>query len=99
MPFALTISLVSLLIGLPGIPGLKKLPRFHREKAAVDTLPPVWKPHPVLALEDQFVLAALPPLGPKGVRLNVVNDPRRLEITVDADSGTVTVVPELGEVE
>src|SRR5262245_39747966 len=96
---ALTLPLVGLLISLPGIPGFNKLPKLRHEKAAVDTLPPVWKPHSALALENQFVLPTLPPIGPKGVRLKVSNDPRRLQVDVDSDSGTVTAVPELGEVE
>src|SRR5262245_29910505 len=96
---ALTLPLVGLLISLPGIPGFNTLPKLRHEKAAVDTLPPVWKPHSALALENQFVLPTLPPIGPKGVRLKVSNDPRRLQVDVDSDSGTVTAVPELGEVE
>jgi hypothetical protein len=77
MPLALTLPLVGLLIGLPGIPGLNKIPKFRHEKAAVDTLPPTWKSHSLLTVENQFLLPSLPPIGPPGVRLKVNNDPRR----------------------
>ena len=53
---ALTLPLVGLLISLPGIPGLpgfRKLPKLKLpQKTAVDTLPPVWKSHSLLALEN-----------------------------------------------
>src|SRR5262245_20134800 len=98
MSLALTLPLVGLLIGLPGIPGFNKIPKFHHEKAAVDSLPPAWKPHPVLTLENQFLLPSLPPIGPPGVRLKVSNDPRRLLVDVDSDCGTGTAMPALGEV-
>ncbi len=99
MSLALTLPLVGLLIGLPGIPGLRKLPKLRLpHKAVVDTLPPVWKPHSLLVLENQFVFATLPPIGPRRAGIKIANDPRRLQITVDSDSGTVTAVAELGEV-
>ncbi|MEK7824764.1 MAG: cell surface protein SprA [Candidatus Eisenbacteria bacterium] len=99
MSLALTLPLVGLLIGLPGIPGFSKLPKLRLpRKAVVDTIPPVWKPYSLLALEDEFVFAALPPIGPRGARLKITNDPRRLQISVDPDSGTVSAVPEMGEV-
>src|SRR5438093_2511679 len=100
MSLALTLPLVGLLIGLPGIPGLSKLAKLRLpHKAAVDTLPPVWKPYSRLALEDQFVFAALPPVGVRNARFVVSDDRRRLQVSVDPDSGTVSAVPELGEVE
>jgi hypothetical protein len=96
---ALTLPLVGLLISLPGIPGLRKVPKLRRpHQAVVDTLPPVWKPHPRLALENEFVFATLPPIGPRRTGFRLTSDPRRLQISVDSDSGTVTAVPELGEV-
>src|SRR5262245_27924221 len=100
MSLALTLPLVSLLIGLPGIPGLsKRLPKLRLpHKAVVDTLPPVWKPYSLLVLEDQFVSASLAPIGSKWGGIRVSNDPRRLDISVDPDSGTVTAVTEMGEV-
>src|SRR5438874_1557636 len=95
-----TLPLASLLIGLPGIPGLPtKLPKLHLpHKAATDTIPPVWKPYSLLAVEDQYVFATLPPLGPRNAALKVASDPRRLEVALDADSGSVSIVPEIGEV-
>src|SRR5262245_64278859 len=98
MSLALTLPLVGLLIGLPGIPGFNKIPKFHHDDAAVVSLPPASKPPPLLTLENQFLLPSLPPSGPPGVRLKVTNDPRRLMVEVDSDSGTVTAMPALGEV-
>ena len=100
MPLALTLPLVGLLIGLPGIPGLsKRLPKLRLpHKAAVDTLPPAWKPYSLLVLENRFVFASLAPIGPRPVGFKVNNDPRRLQISVDPDSGTVSAVTEMGEV-
>src|SRR5712664_3943271 len=100
MFLALTLPLVGLLIGLPGIPGLPhKLPRLRLpHRAVVDTIPPVWKPYSLLAVEDAYVFAALPPLGPRIASFKITNDPRQLQISVDTDSGTVSAVPELGEV-
>ncbi len=99
MSSALTLPLVGLLIGLPGIPGLKKLTRLRPPReAVVDTLPPVWKPWPLLAVENQYVFAALPRIAPAGAGLRLSNDPRRLQVSVDTDSGTVIARPELGEV-
>ncbi len=103
MTLALTLPLVGLLIGLPGIPGIpglsKKLPKLRLpHKAVVDTIPPVWKPHSLLVLENQFVFAALPRIGARAPAFKLTNDPRRLQITVDPDSGTVSAVTEFGEV-
>lgn len=100
MSLVLTLPLVGLLIGFPGIPGLsKKIPKLRMpHKAAVDTLPPVWKPYSLLALENEFVFAALPPIGSRTARFKIANDPRRLQVSVDADSGTLSAVPEMGEV-
>jgi motility/secretion related protein SprA len=99
MLIALTLPLVGLLIGLPGIPGFSKLSKLRLpHKAVVDTIPPVWKPYSLLALEDQFVFAALPPVPARTARFKVNNDPRRLQVSVDADSGTVSAFQELAEV-
>jgi hypothetical protein len=99
MSLALTLPLVGLLIGLPGIPGFSKLHKLRLpHKAEVDSLPPVWKPYSLLALEDEFVFAALPPIGPRTARFKVTNDQRTLQVSVDPDSGTVSAVPEIGEV-
>jgi len=101
MFLALTLPLVGLLISIPGIPGLgrPKLPHLRMpHKAVVDTIPPVWKPYSLLAVEDAYVFAALPALGPKTASFKITNDPRQLDVSVDTDSGTVSAVPELGEV-
>ena len=59
MSLALTLPLVGLLIGLPGIPGFSKLHKLRLpHKAEVDSLPPVWKPYSLLALEDEYLIAA-----------------------------------------
>jgi hypothetical protein len=99
MLLALTLPLVGLLIGLPGIPGFSKLSKLRLpHKAVVDTIPPVWKPYSLLALEDDFVFAALPPVSVRSARFKIKNDTRRLQVSVDADSGTVSAVQELAEV-
>src|SRR5262245_15361309 len=94
------LPLVGFLIGLPGIPGLpSKLPKLRMpHKAATDSIPPVWKPYSLLSVEDSYVFASLPPIGPENAALKVATDPRRLSVTLDADSGNVSVVPEMGEV-
>lgn len=78
-----------------------KLPGFGVKRTdatvAPDTLPPAWKPAPRLALENRFVLARLPRLEPRpGLRLH--QDPRRLGLAVDPDSGIIATRPELGDV-
>lgn len=100
MTFLFSLPLVGLLISIPGIPGLgSKLPKLRLpQKAATDTIPPTWKPASLLAVEDAYVFATLPPLGPKLGVLKVANDPRRLQLGVDPDSGTVSIVPEANEV-
>ncbi len=82
-----------LLIGFPHF-GLK--PRHVTSPA--DTLPPPWKSASRLAIEDEFVLGRLSSLGPKWVRLDVRPDPRELRVSMDPDSGTVSVSEHLGEV-
>src|SRR5436309_15594061 len=99
MSLALTLPLVGLLIGLPGIPGLNRLSKLHLpHKAAVDTLPPACKSFSRLAIEDQFVFAALPRLGDRDARSTIAHDQRRLEVRVDRDSGALTAMPDIGEV-
>ena len=100
MTLALALPLISLLIGLPGIPGFSRLSKLRLpRKAVVDTLPPVWKSASRLALEDNFVFAALPAVGSRTARFSVTSDPRRLQVSVDPDSGTLSAVTELGDVE
>src|SRR5437867_7956178 len=92
-------ALATLLINIPGLgifPGFKvKLPH---KPAFVDTLPPAWKPASRLALEDGFVFARLAPLGPTPVSLKLLSDPRQLEVALDADSGAVSTVTQMGDV-
>lgn len=109
MHVGLTLPLTGLLIlqisGLPGLPGLpsgkdaaKAALKRLRDRPAppLDSLPPAWKPHFRLALENQFVQAALPGFVPGPVGLRVASDPRSLRVRVDSDSGTVSVAPEMG---
>src|SRR5262245_14067770 len=100
---AITLPLLALLLAWPGlpklpIPGLSDLKKLrHKAAAPLDSLPPAWKPVALLALENQFVTAALPsiPSGPVGIKLN--NDPRQVRVSFDADSGVVRYTSEVGE--
>lgn len=93
MHSVLTLPAAVLLINFPGF-GVKPA----AAPAPVDTLPPAWKSHSRLALESQFVRAALPDLAPGGVGLRLAFDPRRLRLTADPDSGTLSAVPEVRDV-
>jgi motility/secretion related protein SprA len=98
----LTLPLVGLLLafpGIPGLPGLSKIRLPRKPAAALDSLPPAWKPASRLALEDRFVIAGLPPLGQGVVGFKLGYDPRRLRVRLDPDSGTVSVAAEVGNVE
>ena len=92
-----SLVLLGVFTGLPHFPhfGLRHTPR--PTPTAADSLPPPWKTASRLALESQFVRSGLggPVVGP--VRLQVQNDPRRLRVTMDPDSGTVSSVTEVGE--
>jgi hypothetical protein len=103
---ALTLPLIALLVALPGLPRIPGLPGFGvkdlkklRQKAAppLDSLPPAWKPFSRLALENHFIRGGLPSVtrGPVALKLN--NDPRRLTVGFDPDSGAVRYVTEFGE--
>src|SRR5713101_2092435 len=88
------------LVLLAGISGIPWLPHFslHRPKPApADTLPPPWKSMSRLSLESRFVLYGLPDLGPAPAGLKVQTDPRRLQVSVDPDSGTISSVAQIGE--
>ena len=104
MLVVVTLPLIGLLLGLPGLPGVKlpgfkDLKKLRQGKAApLDSLPPAWKPSSRLALEDQFALAGLKPLGPTPVGLRMSQDPRRLRVSFDSDSGAVRYVTEFNEV-
>jgi len=97
----LTLPAVTLLLGLSGVPGLPWLPKFKLKRTPppqADSLPPRWMTPSRLALENQFVRSALPPLQPSPVGLKLKYDPRRLRVGIDPDSGFVSAQPELGAV-
>ncbi|HEY3215916.1 MAG TPA: hypothetical protein VGK93_05445, partial [Candidatus Eisenbacteria bacterium] len=100
------------LLGLPQLPGLPHIPglpkswsdiKKHLPKhvAPLDSLPPAWKPASRLALEDQFVKSSLtvPSLVRGPIAFRVSDDPRRVRIRLDPDSGSVTYATELGTIE
>src|SRR5262245_14420480 len=104
MFLSITLPLVGLLIGLPGLPGIslpgmKDLKKLRQGKAApLDSLPPAWKPASRLALENQFVLARLQPLGPRPVALKMSQDPRQMRVAFDPDPAAVRFVTEYNDV-
>jgi hypothetical protein len=103
---SVTLPLIVLLVALPGLPKIPGLPGFGikdikklREGPAppLDSLPPAWKPASRLALENRLVLARLPVLGPGRGGLKLKEDPRKLRVRFDPDSGAVRYVAEVGE--
>jgi len=90
----------TLLINVPffGNVDLKRMFRRVTHSAPADTLPPAWKHASRLALENQMVTGDLPDLSPSPTGLRLTADPRILHVSVDADSGTMAVSPEFGEV-
>ena len=107
MSVVLALPLIGLLLAFPGLPhlpglpgaGLKELRKLRQGKAApLDSLPPAWRPASRLALENQFLRAALAPLGPAPVGLKLNPDPRKVEVSLDPDSGTVRYVTEFEDV-
>jgi len=102
------IAFLAAITGLPGIPGLKGLPtpqskeyaRAKAEAVAADTLPPPWKPSWRLALESRFILSGLLPIGlPNGpIQLAPAEDPRKVRVSMDPDSGVYESAVEVGEV-
>ncbi|OGF16991.1 MAG: cell surface protein SprA [Candidatus Eisenbacteria bacterium RBG_16_71_46] len=93
---ALTLPALVILLGFPfGLPGLGLK---HRPAAPPDSLPPAWKTPSRLALEDRFIRARLPTLTPSPTGLRIGYDPRKLRIRFDPDSGTVSAIPEMGDV-
>src|SRR5436190_13790852 len=91
---------VALLVNVPffGKVDVRRLLRSHHRPTAADSLPPPWRHASMLALENQFVLAELPDLTPPGASLSLTVDPRDLHVSVDPDSGTLTIAPEFGDV-
>jgi hypothetical protein len=97
----LALPLVGLMLALPGLPNLPGFPKLRmprRAAAPLDSLPPAWKPASRLALENRFVFAVMPPLGQGPVGFRLSQDPRRLRVRMDPDSGTVSVAAEIGNV-
>src|SRR6267142_5676256 len=91
-----SLVLLGVLSGLPRLPLPHFGPRHPRlVPTAADSLPPPWKGASRLALESQFVSGALP--GQGAAMFSVQSDPRRLHVSVDPDSGTISAVTEVGE--
>src|SRR5438093_6459992 len=106
LPLALILVGLTHLPGLPGVPGLPKAVKdirkhLPRHVAPLDSLPPAWKPAPLLALENQFVRARLaaPRPGQDPWGLKFAYDPRQVRVSFDADSGTVRYATGLASVE
>src|SRR5262249_40360189 len=106
MSVVLVLPLIGLLLGFPGLPGipgvsegLKGLKKLrHGKVAPLDSLPPAWRPASRLALENQFILAGLRPLGPSPVGLRLSPDPRKLVVSLDPEAGTVRYATEFDDV-
>jgi hypothetical protein len=100
MLISLSLPVLVLAGGISGIPGLNWLKGFKLRRPPpppADTLPPAWRTPSRLALENQFLRAALPSLTSGAATLKLKTDPRRLRIGLDPDSGLVSAVPEMGE--
>jgi hypothetical protein len=95
----LTLGLsVTLLVNVPvlGNIGMPRL-RAKLRPTAADSLPPVWRHASRLALENQWVTAGLRPSLPGGA-IRPTSDPRQLRVSIDPDSGTLSVSPEMNDV-
>ncbi len=93
-----SLVLLGVFSGLPHLPhfGLRRTPRPI--PTAADSLPPPWKTASRLALESTIVRTGLggpPTIG--AARLTIQSDPRRVRVSMDPDSGTVSAVTEVGE--
>src|SRR5262245_26283774 len=98
---SLALPVAALLMAFPsikGVPGMGIFKNVRHRAAAIDSLPPAWRSASRLALEDQFVRATMPPLGPKGTRLGIQNDPRQGHVDFAPDSGRVLFSTEAGTV-
>ena len=107
MVTTLTLPALAFLLAISGIPGMKALPWFkafahHKpHPTAADSLPTPWKSASRLALERDFVRAGLSGFGVDGspsLRLQSALDPRRVETSMDPDSGLWTNAVEVGDV-
>ena len=97
MPNPLILPL-AVLLAFPGIPGLPGFSSFKKKQVApLDSLPPAWRASPELALENRYLRAMIPRLGPP-VGLALPGDPRRVRVAFAADSGRVRYTTELGNV-
>ena len=101
MLLSLTLPALVLAGGISGIPGLNWLKGFKLRRPPpppADTIPPAWRTPSRLALENHLLRASLPSITPGPAGLKVKGDPRTLRVGMDPDSGTVSVVPEMGYV-
>ncbi len=93
----LSVPALVVLISLKGLPFFGSH-HAARTAAPVDTLPPPWRPVSRLALENDFVLAALPEIVRAHGGMKLSSDPRTLQVTVDADSGLISADALVGTV-
>jgi len=87
----ISLPALAVMITLRGLPGFG----LHRPGAhhpvASDSLPPAWRTSSRLALENDFVTARLPDIVRDRLGARLVADPRTLRISVDPDSGMLSV--------
>jgi hypothetical protein len=96
---SLALPIATLLLAFPslkGVPGMGIFKNVRHRAAAIDSLPPAWRSASRLALEDQFVRAAMPRLGPHGTGLGIQNDPRRRHVDFAPDAGRLRFSTEAG---
>jgi hypothetical protein len=102
MLISLSLPILVLAGGLTGVPGLNWLKGLKLRRPPPppqDTLPPAWKTPSRLALENQLLRGILPPMTGGKLGLKLSSDPRSLRVDMDPGSGTVSAVPEMGEVQ
>ncbi len=95
----LTLPLLAISLAFPWfgkLPAWKSKPRATT--VAADTLPPVWRPASRLALQSELVRPTLPALRRFYVGLQLREDPRRLRVSFDADSATLSTGVEMGSI-
>lgn len=94
---------LSILPALVVLITLKGLPFFGSHHASattavVDTLPPAWRPVSRLALENDFVQAALPEIVRARGGMKLTADPRTLRVSVDPETGMLSAEALVGTV-
>src|SRR5215510_4156000 len=102
MLISLSLPVLVLAGGLTKVPELnwlKGLKLRRPSPSPADTLPPAWKTPSRLVLENQLMVAMLPPLSGGRLGLKLTTDPRILRVDMDPQSGLVSAVPEMGEVQ